>query len=63
MGGCQNYGHLLGPLHTRCGIILRTQKVTILLTTTHVHLTKIFPGSSFHVARAVGLGYLEAPGR
>ena len=24
MGGCQNYGPLLGPLNTRCGIILRT---------------------------------------
>ena len=33
-GGCQNYGPLLGPLNTRCRIILRTQKVTIPLTTT-----------------------------
>ena len=36
MGGCQNYGPLLGPLDTRCGIILRTQKGTISLTTTHM---------------------------
>ena len=26
LGGCQNYGPLLGPLNTRCRIILRTQK-------------------------------------
>ena len=36
MGGCQNYGPLLGSLHTRCCIILRTQKGTIILTTTHM---------------------------
>ena len=34
MGGCQNYGPLLGPLNTRCRIILRTQKGTIIWTTT-----------------------------
>ena len=32
MGGRQNYGPLLG----RCRIILKTQKVTIGLTTTHM---------------------------
>ena len=26
VGGCQNYGPLLGPLNTRCHIILRTPK-------------------------------------
>ena len=26
MGGCQNYGPLLGPLNTRCRMILGTQK-------------------------------------
>ena len=36
MGGCQNNGPLLGPLNTRCRIILRTQKGTIILTTTHI---------------------------
>ena len=35
MGGCQNYGPLLGPLDTRCSIILRTQKGTTTLSTTH----------------------------
>ena len=29
---------LLGPLNTRCRIILRTQKETIILTTTHTML-------------------------
>ena len=38
MGGYQNYGPLLGPPNTRCGIILRTQKGTIILTTTHIPL-------------------------
>ena len=36
MGGCQNYGPLLGPLNTRCRSVLRTQKGTIILTTTHM---------------------------
>ena len=38
MGGCQNYGPLLGPLNIRFRIILRTPKRTVLLTTTHVPL-------------------------
>ena len=36
MGGCQNYGPLLGPLNTRCGIILRSQKGSIILTSFHM---------------------------
>ena len=36
VGGYQNYSPLLGPLNTRCRIILRTPKGTIILTTTHV---------------------------
>ena len=35
MGGCQNYGPLLGPLNNMCRIILRTHQGTIILTTTH----------------------------
>ena len=35
-GGCQNYGPLLGSLNTRSLIVLRTQKGTIVLTTTHM---------------------------
>ena len=34
MGGCQNYGPFLGAKNIRCRIILRTQKGTIILTTT-----------------------------
>ena len=37
-GDCQNYGPLLGAVDTRCRTILRTQKGTIILTTTHVNL-------------------------
>ena len=37
IGGCQNYGPLLGPLNTRCRIILRTQTGTMILATTHMH--------------------------
>ena len=40
MGGCQNHGPLLGPLNTGCGIILRTQRGTIILTTYHVTRAK-----------------------
>ena len=36
MGGCQNYGPLLGTLNIRCRIIIRTQKGTIILTITHI---------------------------
>ena len=36
MGGSQNYGPFLGLLNTRCRIILRTHKGTIILTTTHM---------------------------
>ena len=36
MGGCQNYGPFLGFLNIRCRIIIRIQKGTIILTTTHV---------------------------
>ena len=36
MGGCQNYGPLLGPLNTRCRTMIRNQKGTIILTTTHM---------------------------
>ena len=33
MGGCQNYGPLLGPLNTRCRIRKRTKKGAMILTT------------------------------
>ena len=36
MGGYQNYGSWLGRLDARCRIILRTQKGTMMLTTTHM---------------------------
>ena len=36
MGGCQNYGPLWGPLNTKCRIVFRIQKGTIILTTTHI---------------------------
>ena len=38
MGGCQNDGPLLGPLNTRFRILLRAQKGTLMLTTTHMDL-------------------------
>ena len=46
MGGYQNYGPLLGPLNIRCRIILRTQKGTIILTTTHIYIG-IYPCELF----------------
>ena len=37
MGGCQNYGTVLGTLDCRCRIIVGTQqKKTIILTTTNM---------------------------
>ena len=35
LGGCQNHGPAMDPLNTRCRILVRTQKGTIILTTTH----------------------------
>ena len=52
MGGCQNYGPLLGPLNTRCRIILRTQQGTIILKTTPMHAVQrpvfVTPPSPLH---------------
>ena len=36
MGSCQNYGPFLGTLNIRFRTILRTQKGTLILTTTHM---------------------------
>ena len=36
IGSCQNYGPFLGTLNIRCRIIVRTQKGTLILTTTHI---------------------------
>ena len=36
LGGCQNWGPLLGTLNNRCRIIVGTQKGAIILTTTHL---------------------------
>ena len=41
MVGHQKYGPLLGPSNTRCRNILRTQKGTISLTTTHILLNLV----------------------
>ena len=41
MGGCQNYGPLLGTLNIRCRIRIGIQKGTIILTTTHIRFPKI----------------------
>ena len=41
MGGCQNYSPFLGTLHIGCRIIMGTQKGTIILTTTHINISKL----------------------
>ena len=43
MGSCQNYGPFVGTLNIRCRIIIRTQKGTIILTTTHMKLKTLIP--------------------
>ena len=53
MGSCQNYGPFLGTLNLRCRIILRTQKGTIILATTHMVGYRIV-GSGF---RVLGAGF------
>ena len=58
MGGCQNYGPLLGPLKTRCRIILSTQKGTILLTTTHIRNSK-WGSPSISVLGPLGIGLVR----
>ena len=40
MGGCQNYGPLLGTLNIRGRIIIGIQKGTIILTTTRVRVVE-----------------------
>ena len=40
MGGCQDYGFLLGPLNARRRATLRTQLGSIILTTTHVFYSR-----------------------
>ena len=42
VGGCQNYGPVLGTVNIRCRIILRTQKRDLILTTTHVPIKDHF---------------------
>ena len=60
MGGCQNYGPFLGTLNMRCCIIIGTQKLTIILTTTHIRVwsVRFGGGSNSHVqfAGLEGLG-------
>ena len=43
MGQCQNYGPFLGTLNIRCRIIIGIPKGTIILTTTHIHVSHV-PG-------------------
>ena len=43
MGGCQNCGPFLGTLNIRCRMIIRTQKGTLFLTTTHMCFWQILP--------------------
>ena len=45
MGSCQNYGPFWGTRIIRCRIIFRTQKGTIILTTTHMQPHLPFPAS------------------
>ena len=72
MGGCQNYGPLLGTLTIRCRIIIRTQKGTLRLTTTHMveqgryglELLGLYGFTSFFVVsgscfRPLGLGQIS----
>ena len=41
LGGCQNYGPLLGTLNIRCRTIIGIRKGTMILTTTHIRVLKV----------------------
>ena len=53
MGGCQNYGPFLGTLNLRCRMKIRTQKGTLILTTTHIGAFIIRIGS-WHYTITIG---------
>ena len=56
MDGCQNYGPLLRPLNSRCRTIARTQKGTVILTTSQMLYMPMEP----HV-RAVQVASRQLP--
>ena len=64
LGSCQNHGPFLGTLNIRCRIILRTQKGTIILTTTLRSLqrshTHSFPWASHQSHDALGVETVDA---
>ena len=49
VGGCQNYGPLLGTLNIRGRTIIGIQKGTIILTTTHVELCGVCGQGSMYL--------------
>ena len=56
VGSCQNYGPFLSTLNIRCRIIIRTQKGTIILTSTHVSVCFLCPGVHLSLGFAFGFG-------
>ena len=59
MGGYQNYGPLLGPLTTRCCIILRTQKGTISRAlTASGRFGRVVPSKAIHSVTEVQSMYI-----
>ena len=46
MGGCQNYDPFLGTLNIRCRILIGLQNGTIILTTTHMVISRVCFGVS-----------------
>ena len=50
LGGCQNYGPLLGTLNIRCRIIAGIQKGTIILSTTRLTLLDSVAADSCELA-------------
>ena len=64
MGGCQNYGPLLGTANIKCRIIIGIQNRTIILTTTHMvsgvyrFIISLFPGNHQQAAEGGGAQYV-----
>ena len=51
MGGCQNYGPLVGALNIKCRTIIGIQKGPTILTTAHMRVSFVH---SFFVGRGGG---------
>ena len=60
ISSCQNDGPFLGTLNNRCRVTIRTQKGTIILTTTHMFRVVNLGARASRVVGALGSGPARA---